>query len=341
MSKFLAVSGFLGSGKTTLILQMAKELAARHLKVAILTNDIGSTLVDTEFLKSAGLPVYSVSGGCFCVHLDLLSDVLKKVSAELMPDVVLAEPIGSCIDLLATILKPVNAEFAGVFSVSPPAVVVDPVRLGNYLSRRANNANTSMDYLFYKQIEQADIIFLNKADTLNTDARQRLSDSLRELAPDKLLVVGVAVTGEGVGALLDEMLDKNWREWAVDIDKSIFHQADKSLGWHSVTYELKGVPSARRFMAEAGSAIVKFFHGKDVAHLKMLAMSADDSMKASFTDDSGKPGFTGAAELAGDFTLLINARIEGAPSAISAAIFSAIEGTARKHKAKARRIGRK
>ena len=89
----------LGAGKTTLILAAARRLSSRGLRCAVVTNDQGHGLVDTALAREASLPVEEVAGGCFCCRL---SDFLTAIDAlqPVEPDVIFAEPVGSCLDLL-------------------------------------------------------------------------------------------------------------------------------------------------------------------------------------------------------------------------------------------------
>ncbi|MEG2203074.1 MAG: GTP-binding protein, partial [Christensenellaceae bacterium] len=106
--KLAVIGGFLGSGKTTAILDIAKKLMGSGIKVGIVTNDQGSDLVDTNFLRSAGFPVLEVDGGCFCCNFDEFVRKLNTLARENLPDIILAEPVGSCTDLVASIFKPMQ-----------------------------------------------------------------------------------------------------------------------------------------------------------------------------------------------------------------------------------------
>ena len=100
------VGGFLGSGKTTAIVQAAKILMAAGNKVGVVTNDQGKYLVDTAFIHLADLPAVEVGGGCFCCNYNDLNGQLRNLIREAKPDVVFAESVGSCADIVATVVKP-------------------------------------------------------------------------------------------------------------------------------------------------------------------------------------------------------------------------------------------
>ena len=70
-TRFIILGGFLGAGKTTLAINLGRLLREKYDKsVAIITNDQGDVLVDTEFTKVAGFDVEEVLGGCFCANFD-------------------------------------------------------------------------------------------------------------------------------------------------------------------------------------------------------------------------------------------------------------------------------
>ena len=130
----VVVGGFLGAGKTTLILAAARELERHGRRCAVIMNDQGSELVDTRFADLQGLRSGEVTGGCFCCRLTDLVDAAEKLRA-FSPDVIFAEPVGSCTDLLATVLRPLQ-EYQYKYKIAPFTVVVDPQRAILCYSRR-------------------------------------------------------------------------------------------------------------------------------------------------------------------------------------------------------------
>src|SRR3954452_24875456 len=103
--RFVMVGGFLGAGKTTTLARLARFYQARGQKVGIVTNDQAQDLVDTTSLRSQGFPVEEVPGACFCCRFDDLVARVGRLSSQERPEVVLAEPVGSCSDLVATVVQ--------------------------------------------------------------------------------------------------------------------------------------------------------------------------------------------------------------------------------------------
>ena len=72
------IGGFLGAGKTTAILQIAKKLRDQGLRVGLITNDQSYGLVDTAMLGSHGFAVEEITGGCFCCRFNSLVAAADK-----------------------------------------------------------------------------------------------------------------------------------------------------------------------------------------------------------------------------------------------------------------------
>src|ERR1700758_5504111 len=110
----VVVGGFLGAGKTTLILAAARQLEQRGIKSAIILNDQGESLVDTLLARESGFPVGEVTGGCFCCQFSDLIDAAAKLRAH-APQVIFAEPVGSCTDISANVLRPLSELYSAAY----------------------------------------------------------------------------------------------------------------------------------------------------------------------------------------------------------------------------------
>src|SRR3954467_12520402 len=106
--RFIALSGFLGAGKTTTMIAAARHLERRGEKVAVITNDQGTVLVDTQLVRSALDNVSEVTGGCFCCRFDDLLVAAQALIDQGNARTLLAEAVGSCTDLQATVIRPLS-----------------------------------------------------------------------------------------------------------------------------------------------------------------------------------------------------------------------------------------
>ena len=127
-ARCVMVGGFLGAGKTTSIAKLAQWLRSKGLRVGLITNDQGSHLVDTTMLVARGFSVKEIPGGCFCCRFNSLVDAAKLLTAECRPEVFIAEPVGSCTDLVATVSYPMRELYGTDYTIAPLSVLVDPIR---------------------------------------------------------------------------------------------------------------------------------------------------------------------------------------------------------------------
>jgi len=143
------VGGFLGAGKTTLILKAARLVQQRGLRVAAILNDQGDDLVDTHYASAMGLACDQVTGGCFCCRFpDLLEAAGRLI--EHRPAVIFAEAVGSCTDIVATTLRPLLRDQQDRFRIAPLTVVLHPQRVFG---------SPHLDFLCANQLAEADIVF--------------------------------------------------------------------------------------------------------------------------------------------------------------------------------------
>ena len=234
------VGGFLGAGKTTLILAAAKELERRGIRSAVILNDQGNELVDTGYATQNGMQSGEVTGGCFCCKLSDLLRVIEELRAY-QPAVIFAEPVGSCTDISATILHPL-LEYRDEFRLAPFTVLVDPERARTLLS---DDADPDLSFLFHKQLQEADLVCWTKSD-LYPDCPQVSAQYVRQVS---------ARTGQGVAAWLDEIFSGNLRVGGeiLDIDYEQYARAEAALAWLNLQVTIE--PSVPRLASgDVGSA---------------------------------------------------------------------------------------
>src|SRR5260370_2497698 len=124
--RFILVGGFLGAGKTTTLARLARHYTGRGLTVGLVTNDQAQDLVDTNSLRAQGFAVEEVPGACFCCRFNDLVGKVGDLQDARRPDVILAEPVGSCTDLVATVVQPLKDLYGNRFEVAPYPVLFKP-----------------------------------------------------------------------------------------------------------------------------------------------------------------------------------------------------------------------
>src|SRR5437867_7041364 len=197
-ARYIMVGGFLGAGKTTAMLRLGEHLAGEGLRVGLVTNDQSSGLADTALLAASGFPIEEITGGCFCCRFNSLTEAAERLTARVTPEVFLAEPVGSCTDLKATVSYPLRRMYGDDFSVAPFSVLVDPVRALRVLGLEAGRRfSDKVLYVYGKQLEEADVLCINKIDTVAPARLAVLRTLLRERYPRAALLEVSAKTGAG------------------------------------------------------------------------------------------------------------------------------------------------
>ena len=232
-TRFIMLGGFLGAGKTTTIARLARSYQEQGLRVGIVTNDQATDLVDTHTLRSQGFEVGEVAGACFCCNFNELTDVAAKLTAEQRPDVILAEPVGSCTDLVATVIQPLKQLHGDRFQVAPYGVLLKPSHGRKILKGEPNSGfSPKAAYIFQKQLEEADFIVLNRVDQLAAAEVDDLQHLIEQHYPGVPTLRMSAKTGTGFAGLL-ELLDQQgvFGQRILDIDYDIYAEGEAELGW--------------------------------------------------------------------------------------------------------------
>ncbi|MBI2479938.1 MAG: cobalamin biosynthesis protein P47K [Planctomycetia bacterium] len=231
--RFVMLGGFLGAGKTTTIARLARSYQGQGLRVGIVTNDQATDLVDTHALRSQGFEVGEVAGACFCCNFNELTEVAAKLTTDQRPDVILAEPVGSCTDLVATVIQPLKQLHGDRFHVAPYGVLLKPSHGQKILKGELNSGfSPKAAYIFKKQLEEADFIVLNRIDQLAATEVDELQRLIEQHYPGVPTLRMSARTGAGFAGLL-ELLDQqgNFGRRILDIDYDIYAEGEAELGW--------------------------------------------------------------------------------------------------------------
>src|ERR1051326_6414528 len=184
--KLCLVGGFLGSGKTTAITTASKLLLRDKIRVAVITNDQGSQLVDTALTTNLKIPTAEIKNGCFCCNYNQLQSEIQRLKQSATPDIIFAEAVGSCADLIATVINP-TMRFDPSTTITLSIFADGPVLL-SVLEGRSVFISEDIQYIYKKQLEEASILVVNKSDMLDRDGITQIKAILGSEYPQKRLL---------------------------------------------------------------------------------------------------------------------------------------------------------
>lgn len=327
MTKLIFTGGFLGAGKTTLIMKVADLLRERGKKTGIITNDQAPDLVDTRLLSDGNLNIAEVSGSCFCCDFKALRRAMDKVGKNIKADIIIAEPVGSCTDLSATLINPIRAMMKTEVSVAPLTVLADPGRLKAILTE-SSGINPSAAYIIRKQLEESDIIAITKTDMYPEDEIRSISEKLKANFPECDIMALSSKTGEGLSVWLDKVLsDNDSGKHIIDLDYDKYAEGEAALGWLNCSVTLSGNQVdwdvfTRNFMTVFTS---KFDNNNiTVGHIKTILETEDRYIAANQTGGAETLNFRWSAGVADLAEMIVNARVETTPKELEEAFLDAL-----------------
>jgi hypothetical protein len=317
----IVVGGFLGSGKTSLILAAAKLLKSEGRSCAVVLNDQGDELVDTRLAELLEIEAREVTGGCFCCRYSDLRDTVDQFR-DIRPEIIFAEPVGSCTDIVATVLAPLREKFDR-YTVAPFSVLVDSSRANAF---DHEDADRNAAFLFHKQIDEADLVLLSKADLYpsapsNFDVRSRFVSSK---------------TKQGVREWLAEVLAGGPQLRSLDIDYAQYARAEAALAWTNMSFVFESLALSSpatvvgRFIDDLDGALIEA--SIPIMHLKMVDSSDSGWLKAAICANGEEPSVEGSFDASPTrrHELLLNLRVIGAPDRVRGILMDQLQKMAGK-----------
>ena len=340
-ARYIMIGGFLGAGKTTAVGKLAQRLSSQKLRVGLITNDQGRNLVDTAMLRSQGFATEEIPGGCFCCRFNSLVDASQRLNATTRPEVFIAEPVGSCTDLAATVTYPLRRLYGDNFTVAPVSVLVDPIRaLRVFGLERGGSFSEKVAYIYLKQIEEADLVVINKCDLLEEARLESLRQAIAARYPEKEILAVSARDGTNLEAWFDRLTaGEQAAHTAMQVDYEVYADGEALLGWLNCTVQLAASDSFDTgvFLNELARAIQthpEAAHAQ-VAHLKMT-LSPDGSLTGEIAavnlvrnDFVPELSFSLEEPVTGG-QLIVNLRAECAPDLLETVVREGLAATAQK-----------
>ena len=324
--KLCLLGGFLGSGKTTAIITASKMLLREKVSVAVITNDQGSQLVDTAFTRSLNIPNTEVRNGCFCCNYGQFYTAIQNLNASKHPEIIFAEAVGSCADLVATIVKPMlrfDPETKIILSVFADG----PVLLSS-LEKRSSFISDDIQYIYKKQLEEAGILIVNKSDTLTDDEIDTIKSILESEYPGKKLLLLDSRDETSIKNWLHIINEKSSGKTFVsaDIDYKKYAEGEAALAWLDASINIhsrgKAIDKSFEFINDMFDEIS--FQRFPIGHLKFFLQSGVWHQKISYTNrQANKENLNN--NIKGDHAnVLVNARVETKPDQLKQIFFQAI-----------------
>lgn len=315
--KIHLLTGFLGSGKTTAIQQACAALLQRGESVGVITNDQGIHLVDGDFFESLGVPGREVKQGCFCCNYNDLDRSINSLIKEYNPSVIFAESVGSCTDIVATVLKPL-LKFRPEASVT--VSMFTDIRLLRMILEDAARFDDSVSYIYHKQLEEAAFVVINKADLVDAAEMEKVEQLINKKYPRKRLLFQNSLDRQNIHTWLDNLEQgNNTVLQSLDIDYDTYAAGESMLAWYDRSIEIYSSQSnAMKSIEGIINGICKTVQRRQLAigHMKFLI---NDQIKVSFTtvEQSSTEIETFPAVTA---KLLINLRVQTSPDELSSIV---------------------
>lgn len=200
--KVSQIAGFLGSGKTSLLMKISQELVKRGHRIAIVVNDVGEINVDARFIETYGLKAKEISGGCICCQIaGTFANTLAILHQTFKPDIVIVEPSGVSIPwAVKRAAEYSEAETEVTIEHAPVITLVDATRIELLL--------TAVRRLVEAQIREADLCLINKVDAATPEQIEKSRELIRSLNPRAEIRKASGKTGFGVKEVADIIENK-------------------------------------------------------------------------------------------------------------------------------------
>jgi G3E family GTPase len=324
------VNGFLGSGKTTAIACACRQLSAKKIKSGVITNDQGSQQVDSAYLQSLYLPNVQVSDGCFCCRYNDFEQAVKTLSFSAHPEIIFAESVGSCTDLIATVVKPFSLHYHEVKTVI--SVFADAYLLHSIMKGTSCFIEDAVQYIYKKQLEEADIIVINKIDLLNKNELDYVKEIVITSYPNKKIIYQNSTNENDIRnwmQLLNEFVIPIQRH-SLEINYDTYGAGEAMLAWFDQKISIHSNKSIALMIALllAQTIYNKIYeHGYTIGHLKFFITDHHNKWhkKISYTGGINNNISHDSVPQSNHCEMLINARVQTIPQLLQQLIEQSIE----------------
>ncbi|MCH5377478.1 MAG: cobalamin biosynthesis protein P47K, partial [Planctomycetes bacterium] len=284
-------------------------------------------------LRAQGFRVGEVPGACFCCKFDDLVRTVESLRSEQSPDVVIAEPVGSCTDLVATVVEPLRQLHGDRYELSPLAVLLKPEHGRKILGDEPGMGfSAKAAYIFLKQIEEADVVAINKVDKLSAAQREELTDLVARRFPEKEVLAISARRGDGFQQFIDAV-DRcaPAHQNLMNVDYDVYAEGEAELGWLNCRVHLLSPNRTEFVLDEVVLGLVDRLRtalarsGHEPAHLKVLGETAGSVAMANLvgSETAAELSVPSASRVA-DAGVIVNARVAMDPEGLERIVRAAV-----------------
>ncbi len=196
----LIIAGFLGSGKTTIIMNTIERISERTgQKIAVIVNDFGNIGIDAKVMEKYGLKVHELPRGCICCTLGpTLLETVRTIHDKFKPDLLVVEPSGIA-DPEAILVTMEHYQGPPLGSIKV-VVLLDTVRFPTLIQ--------AMKRPLLGQLRSADIVLMNKADEVNETRLKEVEAYARSTVGDKPVIPVSGTKGQNMDEFVDILVGK-------------------------------------------------------------------------------------------------------------------------------------
>lgn len=194
------LTGYLGSGKTTLINHILTN--NKDYKIAVIVNDIGEVNVDETLIEKGGIAskkdesLVSLSNGCICCNLkmDLVEQILEIIKQDKF-DYIVIEASGICEPMpIAQTITMINEMYNdNICYLDAIVTITDALRLtsefncgGNLI--KENIDDEDLEKLIIEQLEFCNVIILNKVDEISKEELEQVTSVIKSIQPEAKMI---------------------------------------------------------------------------------------------------------------------------------------------------------
>ena len=271
----MVMSGFLGAGKTTVMMALTDHLTRTGRKAAMISNDLGGRgLADYRYSKAAGIKAEEISGSCICNVTQHLVERLRRLYTDDECQLVMSDIPGFGVGALKHVYYRLRDLYPDDCRLAPFTVVTE----GSLLEKWTDE----FEVLIRSQLLEGDLIVLNKADLYTDEEKETYLDLIRTICPKTPVILVSALTGEGIPDLADYLYSQEtgFPEPDFGFSNKEFQAAFRKLSMYNCQYYTEVCCNdfdANDYLTDLACRIKDGLkeQGYDVPHLKLFAQRED------------------------------------------------------------------